>query len=224
MVTKKTSDDHQSRMFVVFCKHKLRDGRPAARSRPASGPRRQRSTRVGLLFCFSFVLARTPVAIVELLGCKPFSFEVRTWFKASPCRSVPFLGSRAVVPLSESFQISFRDPEPTRPRTSQLAFHATCLHGCCARSRLSHARRRVTSLCAHKSRSMRTGLLVGPLCGALDPLVGRCWAMVPLGLHLCLVKPHPTCLGTVRHLYRRPCIWGVGWCAEQAPPGGRWSG
>ena len=37
----------------------------------------------------------------------PFSFEVRTWFKASPCRSVPFLGSRAVVPLSESFQISF---------------------------------------------------------------------------------------------------------------------
>ena len=88
-----------------------------------------------------------------------------------------------------------RSPRLQRPdsvvRTSQLAFHATCLHGCCAGSRLSHARRRVTSLCAHKSRSMRTGLLVGPLCGALDPLVGRCWAMVPLGLHLCLVKPHP---------------------------------
>ena len=32
--------------------------------------------------------------------------------KASPCRSVPFLGSRAVVPLSESFQISFAIPNP----------------------------------------------------------------------------------------------------------------
>ena len=44
---------------------------------------------------------------------------------------------------------------------------------------------------------MRTGLLVGPLDGALDPLlgrwaldplVGRCWAMVPLDLHLCLIN------------------------------------
>ena len=34
--------------------------------------------------------------------------------KASPCRSVPFLGSRAVVPLSESFQISFAIPNPPR--------------------------------------------------------------------------------------------------------------
>ena len=179
---------------------------------------------MGLLFCFSFVLARTPVAIVELLGCKPFSFEVRTWLKSFSLSECPVFGKPGGRASVGELPDQFRDPEPTRPRTSQLAFHATCLHGCCAGSRLSHARRRVTSLCAHKSRSMRTGLLVGPLCGALDPLVGRCWAMVPLGLHLCLVKPHPTCLGTVRHLYRRPCIWGVGWCAEQAPPGGRWSG
>ena len=110
------------------------------------------------------------------------------------------LGAPPVPPTAPVQWLSPRDrrcrsPRLQRPdsvvRTSQLAFHATCLHGCCAGSRLSHARRRVTSLCAHKSRSMRTGLLVGPLCGALDPLVGRCWAMVPLGLHLCLVKPHP---------------------------------
>ena len=123
-----------------------------------------------------------------------------TEFRDRACAHCKTLGAPP-VPLTAPVQwLSPRDrrcrsPRLQRPdsvvRTSQLAFHATCLHGCCAGSRLSHARRRVTSLCAHKSRSMRTGLLVGPLCGALDPLVGRCWAMVPLGLHLCLVKPHP---------------------------------
>ena len=121
----------------------------------------------------------------------PFSFEVRTWFKSFSLSECPVFGKPGGRASVGELPDQFRDPEPTLPRTSQLAFHATCLHGCCAGSRLSHARRRVTSLCAHKSRSMRTGLLVGPLCGALDPLVGRCWAMVPLGLHLCLVKPHP---------------------------------
>ena len=97
---------------LVRSRHKLRDGRPAARSRTDQWSQATEEYTGGTLFCFWFVLARTPVANVELLGCKPFSFEVRTWLKASPCRSVPFLGSRAVVPLSESFQISFAIPNP----------------------------------------------------------------------------------------------------------------
>ena len=44
---------------------------------------------------------------------------------------------------------------------------------------------------AHKLSACAPVLLLGPLGGALDPLVGRCWAMVPLELHLCLYKSTP---------------------------------
>ena len=132
-----------------------------------------------------------PVAIAEPFGCKPLFFRGSNLVQSFTLSECPVFGKPGGRASVGELPDQFRDPEPTLPRTSQLAFHANCLHGCCAGSRLSHARRRVTSLCAHKSRSMRTGLLVGPLCGALGPLVGRCWAMVPLGLHLCLVKPHP---------------------------------
>jgi hypothetical protein len=70
-----------------------------------------------------------------------------------------------------------------------------------------------------RTRCRRTGFLVGPLGGALDPLVGRCWAMVPLDLHLCLIKPTPRASRTVRHVYRRPCILGSGGVRSRRRPG-----
>ena len=91
----------------------------------SSGPRRQRSTRVGLL-CFWFVLARTPVANVELFGCKPVFFRgsnLALGFSSSEnfdfgkrrsclCRRA----SRSVFAM-ESFQISPRgDASRTRCR------------------------------------------------------------------------------------------------------------
>ena len=76
------------------------------------GPRRQRSTRVGLFSASGSCWHEPLLQLRNVSVANPFSFEVRTWFKASPCRSVPFLGSRAVVPLSESFQISFAIPNP----------------------------------------------------------------------------------------------------------------
>ena len=52
----------------------------------------------------------------------------------------------------------------------------------------------------------------GPLSGALlgD---GASWS-APLPC-----KTTPTCLGTVRHLYRRPCIWGSGGVRSRRRPG-----
>ena len=155
-------------------KHKLRDGRPAARSRTDQWSQATEEYTGGTLFCFWFVLARTPVANVELFPLQtPFSgFELGS--KLLLVGNSPILGSRAVVPLSESFQISFALPNPPARGLLQLAFHATCLHRCCGGDRLGLlARRRVASLArtnslqAHRISCWSPWWGAGPLSGAL---------------------------------------------------------
>jgi hypothetical protein len=105
----------------------------------------------------------------------------------------------------------------------QLAFHATCLHGCCGGNRLRHTLAGEWPVLRAQTCCMRTGLLVGPLGGTMDPLVGRCWAMVPLDLHLCLINH--------THVPRARCVTYIGVRAvggrvvcEAGAVRGRWSG
>ena len=149
MVTKKTSDcSHASRMFVVFCKPIL-----AIWLQRKHQTIINRACLLCFVntSCGTVVLQRgldQPVVPGDrgVHGWDSFSasrsywhelllqlwnFSVANLFlsrfelgsKDSPCRSVPFLGSRAVVPLSESFQISFRDDSVVRTSTAGVSCH-----------------------------------------------------------------------------------------------------
>ena len=105
----------------------------------------------------------------------------------------------ADVPRLESFQISFSaNPNPPARGGSQLAFSVhswrflppVCPGAVVVTGSHTHSQESGQSN-AHKLSACAPVLLLGPLGGALDPLVGRCWAMVPLELHLCLYKSTP---------------------------------
>ena len=107
---------------LVRSRHKLRDGRPAAQSRPVQWPQAAEEYTGGTFFCLWFVLARTPVANVELLSCKLIFFRGR--------RSIPDFGKRRSCPCRRAprsvFAILPRHPSgASLPLASLCAVRAT---------------------------------------------------------------------------------------------------
>ena len=88
------------------------------------------------LLCFWFVLARTPVANVELFGCKPVFFRGSNLALGFSSSENFDFGKRRSCLCRRASRSVFAIPNPPARGLPQLAFHATCLHGCCGGDRL----------------------------------------------------------------------------------------
>ena len=149
---------------LVRSRHKLRDGRPAAQSRPVQWPQAAEEYTGGTFFCLWFVLARTPVANVELLSCKLIFSQGR--------RRIPDFGKRRSCPCRRASRSVFAIP--THPPADFHSCHfmppvctgAVMVSGSDARSQESGRS------CAHDPAACAPDCLLVPLMGRWTPYWG----------------------------------------------------
>ena len=199
---------------LVRSRHKLRDGRPAAQSRPVQWSQAAETYSGGsslLLFrCATskssshlWVRAGTnSVAIGELFGCKG-NFLSAFWKRQPSIASKSSFAGEWRTCLDRRFADQFRDPRTLPPAvlTAGSPCHLTV--------RLLWWYPALTPaggwpvLCAPNSRCRRTGLLGAPLVERWTTRQGAAGAVVPLEPVLCLDKSNTHVhSGTARYVYR----------------------